>query len=81
MTGNDTINLTLDISDWREVWRILNNDSGWHTHLREIEESCRNERLTMQFTVARTWPMSATVRETNPELADRISVQMNAQLV
>ena len=78
-SGRTVLNLTLSLDQWREVWRILNNDGPWHSHLQQIEESCRSNQLTMQFTVAQTWPMSATVRQFNPELAEEISRQMVAQ--
>lgn len=80
MTGNDAINVTLSIEQWREVYRILNNDGPWKSHLRKIEERCRNNETTIPFPLAMTWPMSATLRLTAPDLAEEISRQMNAQV-
>ena len=79
MNGGDQINISLSIEQWREVYRLLQNDHGWHSHLQEIERRCRDRETTIQFAVWQTWPMSATVRVSNPELADEISRQMNAQ--
>lgn len=91
MTGNDHINITLPVESWRSVYLDLNRDRlnpdeskpkvnpTWMSHLQEIEKRCRNNETTIQFTVAQTWPMSATVRLTAPELAEEISRQMVAQ--
>lgn len=79
LNGNDPINLTLTLELWREVYRILSNDHGWKTHLREIEKRCRKNETTLRFTVAQTWTMSSTIRTVNPELADEIRRQLNVQ--
>lgn len=79
MNGTDPINVTLSLPTWREVYRILQNDHGWKSHLSEIEKRCQRNQTTIQFQLAMTWPMSATVRLSSPELADEISRQMSAQ--
>lgn len=66
MTGNQNIDVTLSLDQWRDVYRILNNDHHWQSHLRAIEECCKCNELTIGFPLAMTWPMSATVRLSNP---------------
>ncbi len=73
-----TVLISLSIEQWREVYRILENDRGWQSHLNAIEEACKARELTIGFPVAMTWPMSAEIRKTNQELADEISRQMPA---
>jgi hypothetical protein len=52
----------------------------WQSHLQAIEDVCKAQQNLLTLPLAQTWPMSATVRQSNPELAEEISRQMNAQL-
>lgn len=92
MNGNQDINITLNTDQWRDVYRILNRDRTnsdaknpkvnevWHSHLQAIEDVCKVKQQIVTIPLAMTWPMAATVRVHNSELADEISRQMNAQL-
>lgn len=73
--------MTLSVEQWRECYRILQNDHGWKSNLSEIESRCKRGQTTCEFPLGFAWPMAATIRETNEELADEIRRQMNAQLI
>lgn len=90
MNGQQPIAITLDIEQWREVYRILNRDRPypekkvvnpiWKTNLQEIKKQCEREEKTCIFSLGLTWSMSATVRRETEEIADEISRQMSAQI-
>lgn len=92
MNGNQNIDIELSTGQWRDVYRILNRDRLvpdektpkvnplWQSHLQAIEDVCKAKQQTVTLPLAMTWPMSATIRLVNPELAEEISRQMNAQV-
>lgn len=93
MNGNQFIDVALTTKQWRDAYRILNRDRTdqeekhpkvnpiWQEHLIAIEDVCKAQQNTVSLPLAMTWPMSATIRQVNPELAEEISRQMNAQIV
>lgn len=79
MKGLDQIEVSLSVEDWRGVYRILKDDGPWQRELILLKEYCQHPEATVPLTVAQTWTMAATVRESDDALAEKLKEQLSLQ--
>lgn len=64
--------------DWCNIFDALIGDMNWKRTAREIEKQCNGQQgqATVRLMQAKAWAMSHEIRQTLPEIADKVALQL-----